>query len=328
VTDRLTVRDSALAGNSAALTTNLPKSAGGQLIDMNANSGGIHVGDHIPTTVDHTAFLGNTVRTRGLRGEPVGFDSAMCMCGDSLLTMRDSLIAGNNLSATMATTTDTGPAGDTLELDGGGSITGTKITSNTATVASPHGVAGNAGAGLAVYTFPPAKPRLVTLRGSVISGNTAIAKTSAGAATVQGVGILTNSLLEADGDQISGNTGQAAGPAGVAQGGGIWNGVLISGPPVQLTLDHTRVTRNQVTGSAGVQVRGGGMYTTVPVTLIHSVLAGNRPGQCFGCASQALSRGSAAPAPAGAAARGHGPPAAISSAAARRAGPAARHRSG
>jgi hypothetical protein len=286
--DALTVSNSLVIGNSARLTTDLPAFAnGGKLIEMNANSGGIHVGDSVPTTVDHTALTGNSVRTTGLRGEPVGFDSAM-LVGDSTLTMRDSNISGNQVSASMATTADSGPAGTTLEIDGGAHISNTSITGNRTTVESAKGVAGNGGAGLAVLNFTN-DPRLVTVSGGVIGGNYATARTRAGSATVQGVGVLNNSLLDLSGVRISGNHGLATGPAGVAQGGGIWNGVLLSGPPVKLTLARTRVTRNSVAGSKGITVHGGGLFTTSPVTRSQSLIALNRPDQCFGCTGSASS---------------------------------------
>jgi len=292
--DALTVSNSTVTGNSASLTTNLPKFAAGQLIDLNANSGGIHVGNDVPTRVDRTAITHNSVTTKGLRGEPLDFDPAM-LVGDGQLTMSNSVISGNTLSATMATTADTGPAGSTLELDGGGTITNTRIIDNTSTVVSPDGVAGNAGAGLAA-----SGTRLVTVRGGVISGNTATAKTSTGSATVEAVGVLSDSFLELDGVQVSGNTGTATGPTGTAQGGGIWNGVEFAGPQVQLTLDHTTVTHNSLSGSPGITVQGGGLFTTLPVTLRDSVIAGNTPDQCFGCtgntANAAGPRTSGAPA--------------------------------
>jgi len=266
-----------VTGNSASLTTNFPSFADGKLIDLNANSGGIHVGNGVPTTVDNTAITDNSVTTKGLLGEPLDFDPAMIV-GDSQLTMSNSIISGNTLSATLATTTDIGPAGSTLEIDGSGTITNTRITDNTSTVVSPDGVAGNAGAGLAA-----SGTGLVTVRGGVISDNTATAKTSTGSATVEAVGVLSDSLLELDGVQISGNTGTATGPTGTAQGGGIWNGVEFAGPQVQLTLDHTTVTHNSLSGSPGITVQGGGLFTTLPVTLHNSVIAGNTPDQCFGC---------------------------------------------
>jgi hypothetical protein len=285
VSDELTIRNSVVTRNSVSLTSNLPEFAAGTLIQLGANSGGIHVGDRIPTTVQNTAITGNSVASEDPLGEAGGIDVAMNV-GDSPLNMSNSLISGNELFSTVATTTDTGAAGNALELDGGGIISNTSITDNTTTIVSPGGVAGNAGAGLVMLNFNN-DARLVTVRGGVISGNTAIAKTSTGSATSQGAGVFNDSLLDLDGVAVSGNTGQAIGPTGVAQGAGIWNGTDVSGPPVQLTLDNTVVTRNSLTGSPGITLQGGGLFTELPVTLRHSLIALNRPDQCFGCASPA-----------------------------------------
>ena len=76
--------------------------------------------------------------------------------------------------------------------------------------------------------------------------------------------------------------GTATGPGGAAQGGGIWNGVDVSGPPVRLTLARTAVTRNSLSGSPGISVQGGGLFTTLPATLTDSLITGNIPDQCFG----------------------------------------------
>jgi len=281
--DALTASNSTVTGNSASLTTNLPKFAGGQLIGLNANSGGIHVGDGVPTTVDGTAITGNAVTSTDPRGEAVGIDVAMIV-GDSPLTMRNSTISGNTLFSTVATTADAGAGGNALELDGGGTISNTRITGNSTTIVSPSGVAGNAGAGLVMLNNNN-DARLVTVHGGVISGNTAVAKTSTGSATSQGAGIFNDSLLELDGVEVSGNSGTATGPGGVAQGAGIWNGTDISGPPVQLDLNDTTVTRNSLTGSHGITVQGAGLFTELPVTLSHSLIALNTPDQCFGCTS-------------------------------------------
>jgi hypothetical protein len=123
----------------------------------------------------------------------------------------------------------------------------------------------------------------VTVKDSVISGNTATATSPAGSATVHGAGIYNNSLLDLRQVDVSGNTGNANGLSGAAEGGGIWNGVELSGPPVTLTLENSSVTRNSLTGSAGIVVRGGGLFTSEPVTLTRSLVARNAPDQCFGC---------------------------------------------
>jgi hypothetical protein len=285
ISDSLTIRDSTVTGNGVSLTSNLPEFADGQLIGMFADSGGVKVENGIPTLIENTAITNNTVTATDPFGEPLAVDGAMFV-RDSPLTMRNSTISGNRVFSTVATTTDSGPGGGALEADGGGIISNTRITGNTATNVTQGGDAGTAGAGLAALNFT-GDPRLLTVRGGVISGNNAVATTSTGSATVQGVGISNDSLLALDGVLVSGNTGKAVGPAGAAQGGGIWNGTDFSGPPVQLTLDNTTVTRNSLTGSPGITLQGAGLFTTVPVTLTHSLIALNSPDQCFGCTSSA-----------------------------------------
>jgi hypothetical protein len=66
---------------------------------------------------------------------------------------------------------------------------------------------------------------------------------------------------------VGANTGRADAPSGVAQGGGIWNGVDLSGPDVQLTLGHSALLGNRIAATAGITPQGGGLYTTTPATL-------------------------------------------------------------
>ncbi len=276
----VSVRNSIVVGNSATLDTELVSTPGAQVIGMDAHAGGVHIGDGVQVSVENTAILDNSVEATDPFGEPVGFDSAM-LVGDSPLAMRNTIISGNRVSSTSLTSVDVGPGGSALELDGGGLITNTRITDNTSTAISQTGAAQVNGA-LAVLDFSD-DPKLVTVRNSVISGNTAIASSTSGSATVLGAGIFNNSLLALENVRISGNVGRATGPSGDAQGGGIWNGVLLSGPPVELTLDHTLVTHNVLTGAPGVSVQGGGMFTTAPVTLRKSAIVLNTPDQCVGC---------------------------------------------
>jgi Right handed beta helix region len=276
----LSVRNSVVSDNGAHLTTAWPVLATDGPIEMNANSGGIHVGDDTPTRIANTTISGNSVSAVDPVGEPVGFDAAM-LIGSGTLTMRNTSITGNHVTETVATTADFGPGGSALELDGGGTIANTEITGNDMTSTSPTGDSAVAGA-LAVFTFND-DPQLVTVKDSVISGNTATASSPSGSATVHGVGIFNNSLLDLRHVQVDNNSANATGLSGEAQGGGIWNGVQLSGPPVTLTLEGTSVTRNALTGSAGIDLAGGGLFTTEPVTLTHSLIARNAPDQCSGC---------------------------------------------
>jgi hypothetical protein len=276
----LSVRNTVVRDNSAQLTTAWPVMSANGPIDMNANSGGIHVGDDTPTLIAGTTISGNSVSAVDPVGEPVGFDAAM-LIGSGTLTMRDTKITGNHVTETVATTADVGPGGSVLELDGGGTITNTQITRNDATSTSPTGDSAVAGA-FAVFTFND-DPQLVTVTDSVISGNTATASSPAGSATAHGAGIFNNSLLDLRHVLVTGNSALASGLSGEAQGGGIWNGIQLSGPPVTLTLEGSVVIRNALTGSAGIALAGGGLFTTELVTLAHSLIAHNSPDQCSGC---------------------------------------------
>jgi hypothetical protein len=257
---------------------------------MNANSGGIHVGDGVTTKIAGSAIVDNRVAARDTNGEPSGFDAAMLVGNGSRLTMRRTTVAGNQVTARVATNADVGPAGTALELDGGGTIRDSHINGNDATATSPHGLAAVTG-GLAVLTFE-GSPSRVLVRRTSIEGNAVHASSGTGAATVQGAGVLNNSLLTLRDADVRRNTGIATAADGFAQGGGIWNGVLLSGPPVHLRLDRTPVTRNSLSAS-GLEIDGGGLYTTQGVTLTDSPIRNNLPDQCFGCAS--LGAGGPAP---------------------------------
>jgi hypothetical protein len=79
---------------------------------------------------------------------------------------------------------------------------------------------------------------------------------------------------------VHGNAVHAVGSSGRAEGGGVCNSDELSGPPVELTSDHSTITGNV---AAGPTSRGGGLFTTFPVTLTATRIAGNAPDQCSGC---------------------------------------------
>ena len=278
--DVLTVRDSVIAGNIARLTSDFPRFFGGKFQDPTANSGGLVDGPGVlSTTIENTQVTDNTAVAEDLSGEPSAIDAAMNVSNGTLI-MTGSLISGNRAITDASTSADVGPAGSALEADGGGTITSTLITGNYATMVSPHGAAAvNGAVGLFGNTS------LLTILDSTISGNTATATSTTGSASIQGAGIFNDGLLKLISDHIADNTGTATGPSGEAEGGGIWNGATFTGPPVQLTLQGTAVTRNSLTGSPGFTVRGGGLYTKSPatITLKNPLIADNIPDQCFGC---------------------------------------------
>ena len=278
--DVLVIKDSVISGNTASLSTDLPTEFGGQVQNLVANTGGVLVAGRTPTTtVENTVISKNTAIATDPNGEGGALDAGMNVTGGTL-DLSGSVVSGNTAITKTGTSEGVGFAGSALEADGGGTIRDTRITGNFSLVDSPHSAAGVAGA-LGVFGHDS----LLTVRDSAITGNTAIARSSTGSADVQGAGVFNDGLLTLVNVTVSGNSGTATGPSGAAQGGGIWNGTDITGPPVQLTLQHTTVTRNSVAGSHGIKVQGGGLFSAPPATVIlrDSLITLNTPDQCSGC---------------------------------------------
>ena len=224
---------------------------------------------------------GNTTAVNTPLNQSFGADAALCACGGVALTVQNTRVEGNALSIT-ALATDSGPSGPiALEADGDAtSITNTRIDANTGVVTTSGDTAALFGA---VGFFSPGD-LANTLTSSSVSNNTATANAPNGDASVFGVGVFNNGPLVVGGSTIGGNRGRANGQSGLAQGGGIWNGQFFGGDTSPLTLQGSRVTGNVLSGSPGVTLAGGGIYTVgFPTTLLGTLVAGNAPDQCDGC---------------------------------------------
>ncbi len=86
---------------------------------------------------------------------------------------------------------------------------------------------------------------------------------------------------------VSHNVGRVSAPEATAQGGGIWNGAFLSGPPVELSLTDSVVTGNALLGG---ERQGGGLYTTEPVARTRTPIFGNAPDQVFAPAAKIAKR--------------------------------------
>lgn len=275
----LMIRNTVVEGNTSKLTSEFPIQAqDGSVIDMNANAGGIHVGDGISATIVGARIVGNVTSATDPNGEPSGIDSGMIV-GDSPLVLRDSQVDGNRVATTSATAGDVGPVGSALEADGPTSIIDSSISGNVATSTSPNGDASISNGLFTIGTDP------VTVQNSTITGNFSVARSQTGSATVQGGAVFNNGLMRMRHVAVERNVAVAKGPTGVAQGGGIWNGAELADQPVELTLTDSSVTHNILDASSGIPPQGGGIYTTLPITLNNTVVAYNVPDQCAGCAS-------------------------------------------
>jgi hypothetical protein len=274
----LTITDSSVSGNTASLSSTQPFDVGGgNTLDMNANGGGIHVGDGSTVSILRTAIDANLVSAADPNGRPVGFDSGLHP-GDGPLTLRDGSISNNRVVVLTASSEAVGPSGSALDLNGQATVSGMRIQGNFTSVSSPSGLAW---ATAAVYSGGTGVGSVIS--DSVISGNSAIATTTGGQAYVWGGGVINEGVLTLRGDLVKRNTAVAVGPSGAALGGGVYNGLIgLPDPPV-LTLNGTIVTGNRVTGTAGITLQGGGIFSTEPVTRSGSSITGNRPDNCTGC---------------------------------------------
>jgi hypothetical protein len=274
----LVLRGSVVSKNRSSLTSTYPKS----VTEMNANSGGIYVGNGGSATIERTAITGNVVTVEDLAGQPVGFDAGMCVCGPrTSLALSHSTVANNRLAATVGTSTPaTGGSGGGLEADGDATISDVRVTGNTVRVTSPDGVA----LAVAVVNLFAQGSKPAAVSDMVVSGNTVEAASTTGSARINGVGLANNGPAVLTNVRIIGNTGKATAPDGWVRGGGIFNGLVFPRPRPALTLRDSSVTRNSVVASDGVVVQGAGLYTAgFRVTLGQTEIARNSPDQCHGC---------------------------------------------
>jgi hypothetical protein len=275
---QLTIDGGEVNGNVASLTSTLPFEVPDGTLDMNANGGGVHTGDGSTLSIDGVTFRQNSVSVDDPNGEPYAFDAALHP-GDGPLVLRNSVLDGNSVLANVASTEDVGPSGSAIDLVAAGTVENLRITGNT-TVVTSH--AGTAGANGAVYAGAAGSDPLV-IEDSQLSGNTVHASANGGPVQILGGGITNDGLLVLRNDLVAGNTATADGATGFARGGGIWSGHLFNGGNVRLTLDDTAVLRNTLTGSSGIELSGGGLFTDQPVTLSNAQVARNAPDQCVGC---------------------------------------------
>ena len=281
------ISDSSVSGNTARLTSSLPFFiGGGDVLELGAHAGGIHMGDGGSLTISDSHVDGNTVSAADPNGQLEVFDAGLCVCGNgSTLSLRDSSVSGNRLTALMATNGDLfqelGLAGGgAFEIDGPATVDDTLIAGNTSLVVGLSGPIVTNGTVLD-FTTPDTAPGVIS--DSMISDN-AVAVISPGPATMLGGGVFDAGVLELRGDRIRNNVERANAAGGNVQGGGIWAGPIPGTPfPVQLTVEGSTVTRNVLSGSnSSILLQGGGLFTTVPVTLTDSLIVKNTPDNCSG----------------------------------------------
>jgi hypothetical protein len=273
-TTSVLISDSVVANNSSSVSGTYPAGVG-----MSAQTGGIEVsGDRNPTTatVVDTKIVGNSAVANDANGDPGAFDAGLYVAEGASFAMSSSVVSGNRTAVTAASPYSDFPSGSAFEVDEAATISHVQVVGNSTSVTGLSGPAAGFGAFLAFSDQP------VLVTDSVVAGNSLRVSATGGAAVVEGAGVTNLGTLELRNTSVAFNTGRASGPSGSAQGGGIWNGSLFGSTPL-LTLTGTSVTRNAISGAAGLTMQGGGLFTAFPVTLTNSPIKNNTPDQCVGC---------------------------------------------
>jgi hypothetical protein len=269
----LTLSGGSVTNNVVELSSSVISAECGQ-----AGSGGVLIHDG-SGSISGTTISGNQASAESRYGSASSFAGGIGVeCGAKLM-LQDTTVTGNRVSATTAAASAIANAtsgGIGVCYPGKATISNTGVTGNIVDANAPAGVALAEAGGIQTGS--------TILSDSLVSGNRLTASSETGSASVHGAGIQHgNGTLQVSGTAISGNMGTATGPSGEALGGGIWNDLFFPGPPSpRLALVGTQVTNNALWASPGIEVHGGGLFTTFPVALTNSMISGNSPDDCFG----------------------------------------------
>jgi hypothetical protein len=269
----ITVSNSSVTDNSAALAASLPNS-----VEQLAVGGGFHITSNVSAaTISNTTISGNSITMTNTVGDATAFSGGVHVDLDVDFKMSNSAVADNGVSSATFAGSLGNAEGDSGAGELLGKINNTRFTGNIVSVSSAAGEA---------TAFAGAFIDFGSITNGVVSDNHVHASSPGGTVFAAGGALVVDEPgLTLRNTQVSGNTVDATGASGSAQGGGIFDGPIANGPPGgPLTLLNSGVTGNALSGSPGIALQGGGLYIqNQPLTLTHSVIAGNSPDQCYGC---------------------------------------------
>ncbi|HEU0335946.1 MAG TPA: hypothetical protein VFR43_05290 [Gaiellaceae bacterium] len=274
-TGALVVEDSVVSGNDVVVDASFQD-------EVNAFTGGIEVTQSGAATIVRTAVNGNSVRAANAGGAVLAGVGGISTDEDVSLVLRNSSVSQNSVSVSVSPEGANAVAfAGGLEIEGAVEVSGSRFVANNVRASGPSGLVASAGGGIFAEALAP-----VSVSDSFVIGNSVEASTTGGFVIAQGAGVLNAGQLTLRRTLVAANRASATGPAGLAQGGGVWNGLIeLPGFPevVELALVDSAVLGNGLSASSDVAIQGGGLFTTAPLTLTGTLIAGNRPDQCFGC---------------------------------------------
>ena len=233
-------------------------------------------------TIRKSLVSGNTASASNTAGDATAFSGGVTV--DGVLVLSGSTVRDNHVRVKVPTGSTAGAFGDSAGIGMGGyaTITDSRLTGNSVSVSSPHGTASATFAAISVGNGAFA----TTINRSDISRNRLAASTTSGSVALQGAGIghLNGAPLVLRGTTVVRNVAIGIGPAGIDQGGGIWNGSLDPSSSLgPLRLIGSTVAQNVLKASTGITAQGGGIFTIAKPLIRHTTIAHNRPDQCHGC---------------------------------------------
>jgi hypothetical protein len=257
-------------------------------IANSASAGG--VGSPGLLDIEDSVIKNNTVEYTGA----LDFDEQSGLAGGLLVdqedfyphgpgTIRNTQISGNHVVAVNSNpnSTPSGFAGGVASF-ASATYDHVAVTDNSVDVKAA-GYAGGDGGGMEVDSP-------VTVRDSIVARNSLSVQAPLGAIAFGGGITMFGADLTLERTVVVANSVSATsapGPmpfGGVASafGGGIANGAP-GIPTAVLTLTDSVVSANRLSGSAGLPLEGGGVFSPNGIVRTHSVIAGNKPDDCFGC---------------------------------------------
>jgi hypothetical protein len=273
----LEILDSVVGGNRVRVEASYEGEAA-------AWSGAIEVTAFASASIVGATVQGNVVDATNDVGAVIAGDGGISTDPDVSVSLRDTTIGGNSVTARASAPDAVATAiSGGLEIQGVMDVRNCRILGNQVRAIAPNGVAIASGGGVFAYAFDRA-----VVTDTVVAGNGASAATTTGFAQSAGGGVLNGGDLAMLRTVVDRNRATATGPTGLVQGGGIGNGLVeFPGFPtfVRLKMVGSTVSGNSLSGSDGVVLEGGGIFTDRPIKLLKTVVSGNRPDECVGCST-------------------------------------------
>jgi hypothetical protein len=247
----LAIRGSTVSANRTEMVISMPPS-----VEVSANCAGICLESGATASIRGTLISGNVISGSNDRGNGVWCGSGFSTGDGGSFALSDSTVSNNRVTATARSTSPRIPVGSDafLVCSGAADLFAARVCiSNSRIVGNSISARTTSGSALAVAGAVSTVSPNAVITNTLFSRNSATAFSGKGPAVAYGGAIGNGNALTFRQSRVTGNSARAPSRHGVAHGGGIFDGQIPD-------LDQPGRIR-----------------------LVHSVVAHNRPDQCFQC---------------------------------------------